>query len=53
MSQAREIRIAAMRASVDFMGISGGRSWAHDKQKSRLKGNLLFENSKTLKHKRA
>jgi len=42
MSHAREIRIAAMRASVNFMEISGGRSLAHDKQKSRLRVNLLF-----------
>jgi len=34
MSHAREIRIAAMRASVDFIEISSGGSLAHDKQKA-------------------
>jgi len=34
MSHAREIRIAAMRASVNFMEISGSGDWAHDKQKA-------------------
>jgi len=34
MSHAREMRIAAMRASVNFMEISGGRSLTHDKQKA-------------------
>jgi len=37
MSHAREIRIAAMRASVNFIEISGGRSLAHDKQKIELR----------------
>jgi len=40
MSQAKEIRTAAMRASVNFMKISGGRNLAHDKQKADL-SNLL------------
>jgi len=34
MSHAREMRIAAMRASVNFIEISGSRSLAHDKQKA-------------------
>jgi len=41
MSHAREIRIAAMKASVNFMEISGSRSLAHDKQKSRF-GVICF-----------
>jgi len=34
MSHAREMRIAAISASVNFMEISGGGSLAHDKQKA-------------------
>jgi len=34
MSHAKEIRIAAISTSVNFMEISGGRSLAHDKQKA-------------------
>jgi len=34
MSHAREIRIVAMSASVNFMEISGGGSLVYDKQKA-------------------
>jgi len=34
MSHAREMKIAAIRASVNFMEISGNESLAHDKQKA-------------------
>jgi len=34
INQAREIKITAMRASVNFMEILGSRSLAHDKQKA-------------------
>jgi len=34
MSQAREIRIAAMRASMNFIWSGNGECLAHDKQKA-------------------